>query len=509
MCDALLAKNDRAARVELSLVDWSREFLPHYFSLRASPMHAWLAERADAMHEERGARINVIGPRGHAKSTVITLAHVLRSAIELREPYIWIVSDTHSQAADHLANIKAELVDNELLAAAYPGAVGQGPRWRAGAIELANGAVVEAYGTGQKIRGRRHRQHRPTLIVCDDLENDGHANSPWLRRRSREWFDGSLLKAGTGRTNVVNLATALHVEALALRLARTPGWTSATFRAIAKWPENASLWIEWEAIYANVDNPRAAVDAWHYYETHRAEMDAGAELLWPEHEELYALMRMRAEGGHTAFEREKQGSPINPDDCEWPEEYFAEHIWFDEWPRRLAIRAMALDPSKGGKSRRGDYSAYVLLGVGANGEFYVEADLARRTTSQMVADGAALYLRFQPDTFGIEANQFQDLLAPCFAEEFRRQRVLGAAAKLLDNSVNKLVRIRRLGPHLAARRMRFKTGSPATRLLVEQLKSFPNADHDDGPDALEMALRLADEFASAPTFDDGLGSRLI
>ena len=31
-------------------------------------------------------------------------------------------------------------------------------------------------------------------------------------------------------------------------------------------------------------------------------------------------------------------------------------------------------------------------------------------------------------------------------------------------------------------------------LLVEKLRDFPNADHDDGPDALELAVRLAGEM---------------
>ena len=78
---------------------------------------------------------------------------------------------------------------------------------------------------------------------------------------------------------------------------------------------------------------------------------------------------------------------------------------------------------------------------------------------------------------------------------------------LLKNNVNKLVRIRRLGPHLAARRLRMKAGSPGTRLLVEQLKQFPVADHDDGPDALEMAVRLAAEMLRG-VVGDGLGNRL-
>ena len=69
-------------------------------------------------------------------------------------------------------------------------------------------------------------------------------------------------------------------------------------------------------------------------------------------------------------------------------------------------------------------------------------------------------------------------------------------------------RIRRLGPYLSSRRIRFKSDSPGTRVLVEQLQMFPVADHDDGPDALEMALRLAIEVIHGRTANDGLGSRL-
>ena len=54
-------------------------------------------------------KLNVVGPRGGAKSTIGSLAFVLRSAVEAREPYIWIVSDTKHQAVSHLENLKAEL----------------------------------------------------------------------------------------------------------------------------------------------------------------------------------------------------------------------------------------------------------------------------------------------------------------------------------------------------------------------------------------------------------------
>ncbi len=161
------------------------------------------------------------------------------------------------------------MLDNRLLAEDYPQAAGRGPVWRAGAIVLRNGVAIEAFGSGQRIRGRRRGAHRPTLIVCDDLQNDGHIQSALQRDHSRSWFHGTLMKAGTARTNVVNLATALHREALAMELHRRPGWKSRLFKAIQRWPENMSLWQQWEALFTDVENPRYRRTARTFYEQHR------------------------------------------------------------------------------------------------------------------------------------------------------------------------------------------------------------------------------------------------
>jgi predicted phage terminase large subunit-like protein len=471
-------------------------------------MHRWLSAQLEHISTRRGSKLNVLAPRGAAKSTIAALAYPLREALEGREPYIWLLSDTRHQAHAHLENIKNELTANAAIAAAYPHTTGKGPVWRSGSILLTNGVAVEAFGTGQRIRGRRFRAHRPTLIICDDLENDDQMRSPAAREHSRDWFHGTLLKAGTPETNIINLATALHRDALAMRLLHTPGWKSRVFRAIERWPEAMSLWHDWETIYTAIDRSDAQIMGRAFFELHRDEMETGARVLWPELEDLYTLMCMRAEGGRTAFEREKQNSPISPEQCEWPEDYFDESIWFDQWPRPMAIKTLAIDPSKGTDARRGDYSAIVLLGLDRRGTLYAEADLARRPVSQIVADGVELYRRFQPDAFGVEANQFQELLGTEFETEFRRQGVLAPRPKLIDNHVNKLVRIRRLGHYLATRKLKMKSDSPGTRLLVDQLRDFPAGDHDDGPDALEMALRLAEQLAAGANHNDGLPPQL-
>jgi predicted phage terminase large subunit-like protein len=131
----------------------------------------------------------------------------------------------------------------------------------------------------------------------------------------------------------------------------------------------------------------------------------------------------------------------------------------------------------------------IKLGLDSSMVLYCEADLQRRPTPQLVADGVEMARQFQPHVFAIEVNQFQQLLAAEFTRVAEAQQVLLPLVEL-DNQVNKQVRIRRLGTYLSQRRLRFKSCSAGTTLLVQQLQDFPVGDHDDGPDALEQALRV-------------------
>lgn len=477
---------------------WSRSYLPHYFTHQASSMHHWLFEQCDRSRQTRRARVNCVGPRDSAKSTVVSTAHGLRSAVEMTEQLIWLVGETAPQAEQNLAHIQAELTSNEQLARDYPDACGRGHTWRRDKIVLRNGVAIEAHGKGAAIRGRRERSNRPTLIICDDLQSNGAMESTDRRQKDWDWLTGVLLKAGSARTNVFNLSNAIHRDAIGMRLDRTAGWTSRVFCSIERWPSNMQLWSLWEDIYNNVADPEHGRKAEDFFDHHAAELLAGVELLWPDREDLLTLMKIRAEDGHQPFEREKQSRPINPETCEWPESYFDDHIWFEEWPAHFTLRAVALDPSKGKDSRRGDYSAFAKLQVTDN-VCYFDFDLARRPATEIVSDGVEILKEFLPQGFAVEAVQFQELLGADFLEAFERENIVGAPLYLLQNHANKQVRIRTLGPLLSQKRFKVKQNSPGASLTIAQMRDFPDkGSHDDGPDAAEMAIRLANFLLFGP-----------
>jgi predicted phage terminase large subunit-like protein len=478
----------------LQLDAWARKYLQGYFTRPFSLFHVWLVEHLQDLHTRRATRLALVAPRGSAKSTWISLAYPLWAALNRYEPYILIISDTQGQARLLLEAIKRELEDNPALAQAYPAAVDKGSPWGQDRIRLANGVVIEALGTGAKIRGRRNRAERPSLIIVDDPENDEHVTSTLQRERSWSWFNRAVANAGTPQTNILVLGTALHRDCLVLHLTRTAGWQARIFKAIEKWPERMDLWAGWEETYVDVEDPEHEVKAQQYYKQNRQAMDQGAVLLWPEREDLYTLMTLRATIGWAAFASEKQGDPVNPEACEWPSEYFdGPGFWFEQWPASLLFRVLSLDPSKGKDADKGDYSALVKIGIDKAGVMFVEADLQRRPTPQIVADVVEMVRQFKPDGFAIEINQFQELLCADFLRVGQEQRTHLPIFEI-NNQVNKNVRIRRLGPYLSQRKLRFKTRSPGTALLVQQLRDFPVGDHDDGPDAMEQGLRLLIEL---------------
>jgi hypothetical protein len=471
---------------------WFKTYLGHYITRPFSYMHRDFAINVThQLQTHRGSHVCRLAHRGSSKSSFFTLALPIYNACLGTEPYIMLCADTMPQARKYLASVKDELETNERLIEDYPHACGKGVEWTKNMIVTRNGICIEALGAGNSIRGRRHGSRRPSLIVIDDPENDRSKFSTTTREHKRDWFFNGVMKAGDADTNVVVIGTPLHKECLVSTLLKTPGWDKKIFRAFFKWPVRMDLWEQWEAIYSSVEaDSEARADE--FYREHEAEMIDGASVAWPELYSVLALMKMRAMG-HASFEQEMQCNPIDYALCEWGGMFDGDDLWFDDFPPRKdwAYSVIALDPSKGKDAKRGDYQAIVFLVVGKDGLFYVDCDMRRRPVRQLVTDMVSYCADMRPDVCVVESNQFQECIVNECEDEAVRRNLMTPIVPLECGGVNKIVRIRRLDPYVTRRRFRFKRRSPGARMLVEQASVVPTGDHDDGPDALEMAMRKA------------------
>lgn len=517
---------ERGLRRQLAAFDLSyfgRAYLPHYFIRKSPHFHEELdgiwtkgvlknlnpADDGKAVNREKGSRNVVAAPRGHAKSTNFTFKDDLHAILYGYKHYILILSDSSDQAEGFLEDIKTEIEDNANIIVDF-GELKGDKVWRTSCILTKNDIKVEAIGSGKKIRGRRHRNWRPDLIVLDDIENDENVNTPEQRQKLKNWFDKAVSKAGDTYTDIMYIGTILHYDSLLAKVLKNAKYDRAQYQAVISFADNTKLWDEWEGIYTNLFNDRHKEDAQAFYEAHESEMLAGTEVLWEEKLSYYDLMEMRVAEGVASFNSEMQNEPIDPDNATFNEEWFD---YYDpelmDWKERRYIFIGANDPSLG-KSKKSDTSSIINLALDMHtGYMYVaDASVEKRKPDVIIDDVIEMSRRLKRDynkgffKFGVETVQFQ-----YFFKEVMAQKSAAAGEYIpieeINSIANKMLRIESLQPVIKNKYLKFNREHKA---LLNQLKEFPMGRDDDGPDGLQMAVAVAQAVKGITT---GVGYRSV
>lgn len=507
--DALTGENGirkRLAAIDLEF--FGRAYFPHYFIKHSPEFHNDLdkiwrngvlkglypltPKMAKVISLKDGSRHAVAAPRGHAKSTVLTFKGSMHSLLYEYKHYIILLSDSSEQAEGFLESIKIELEENEAILEDFGNIAGK--VWRNNVILTTTNVKVEAIGSGKKVRGRKHRNFRPDLIILDDVENDEQVRTKEQRDKLFNWFTKAVSKAGDYYTDIVYIGTLLHYDSLLAKVLSNPRYTSKKYKAVINFSDS-DKWDIWEAIYTDLSNDNREVEALSYFEENREEMLKGTSVLWEEKNSYYDLMVSKVSDGDSAFNSELQNEPINPDECifneEWLDYYNEAEVNFRDSEYQFFG---FVDPSLG-KSKKSDYSAIVVLAKNkSTGYMFVEtADIERRHPDRIIEDVLQTEIRLKKTygkgfkKIGAETNQFQWFLKEQIAKESARRSLYLPLVEVNQHS-DKVMRIETLQPDIKNKYIKFNRRH---KRLLEQLVSFPMGSHDDGIDALEGARTIA------------------
>lgn len=222
---------DTRRHLARTMIGFCLVYLPHYFYLEPAEFHPELIKN---LSDPATRLLLVEGFRGSAKSVMGSLALPLWASLEKPDlyPFIIPVADTGLQASVNIANIKTELDNNTLLKQDYGAITGEmvedwtlesEEEWQAKNMLLSNGVRILARSRGQKVRGLRHREHRPKLVVVDDPEDLEWVRTKEKRDKTEKWLRGEVLPAVDERDGkVVVIGNRLHTDALIARLGRDP-----------------------------------------------------------------------------------------------------------------------------------------------------------------------------------------------------------------------------------------------------------------------------------------------
>ena len=444
------------ARVEACKADFllfAKTYLPHYIQCDFASMHR---EWAALVHQP-GDRV-VAAPREFAKSVLLSLALPLWAALSKRRHFIILISDTEDQAADLLSFCRLELEENPRLRQDFGDQVKAG-FWEANDFTLRSGVRFLAKGKRQKVRGVRNRQWRPDLVIVDDFEDDQTVLNQKLTDKGFEWLQGAV-KGALARDHQLWLIGQRLTSRCALSQAiEHEGWEAHVYSA-----EDESGHSTWPSRFSDKD-----------------------------------LRDKRRQMGTAVYSREYLNRPKPVGERIFREEWIKRYTlpWLQQYGSAIAVYGF-IDPSARA-AEHNDYKAIVYLGRTPDGLCPVLGAWLRHTSLDVLALKIYEdYPRLRPIRIGCESNGFQAVLHDLF-DTYAQRFGYVVPTQPVVHQVAKEYRISRMSPAVERGKILFPEGTdPDIALLIEQMIFYPDSGvHDDGPDALEGALALAEADAFA------------
>lgn len=427
--------------------------------------------------------VGIAAPRGHAKSTAITLAYTLACIVFRQRQFVLVVSDTYEQSVLFAQEIKRELQDNEDLQALFE--IESFPKESEGdfIVKFKDGyeARVISKGSGQKVRGLRWAGKRPDLIVGDDLENDEIVMNQERREKFRNWVFGALIpcKSPTGIVRIVG--TILHMDSFLERI-MPKEWDKNTIQDPLKDYSDKKIAGVWRSV------------------RYRAHDEGYSNILWPERFPENSLKEIRSmfieQGNPEGYYQEYLNKPLDPSTAMFK---MSDFLPMDSDDKKLAKNYyVGMDLAVSTKERR-DYSVFVVGGVDENSILHIVHVIRERMDSRdSVETLFKLQEKYKPVAFFIETGIIEKSLGPFIKAEMPARNQW---PNLVTFSVtkDKMARARSINARMRSDGVKFDKSKDWYHEFEHELLTFPRDKHDDQVDAISWLGLGLDKLIEAPT----------
>jgi predicted phage terminase large subunit-like protein len=437
--------------------------------------------------------VALAAPRGHAKTTGMTVSYGLATLLFRERKFMLLVSDTESQAAMFLGYFKEQLQENTALVELFgikrneKGLVQFVKETETDIIvEMEDGHKfrVIAKGAEQKLRGLIWNGTRPDIILCDDMENDELVMNKDRREKMRRWFYSALMPCISSKGIIRVVGTILHMDSLLERLMPKPydRWSHQ---------EPLKLWSEvrrngWKSIK---------------YRAHNEDFTA---VLWPEKHNAASLKEKKEQytgmGMPDVYSQEYLNVPIDETLA-----FFKRHDFIartDEDKKRKYTYYMTVDLAIS-EADKADYSVFIISGVDENRNIHVIDVIRERLDGRDIVDTLIELQRiYDFEIVGIEEMQVSKSIGPFLNEEMLKTGVFLNIAKLKNGNKDKIARARSIQARMRAGSVKFEMGADWYPGFEEELTRFPRDVHDDQVDAFAYLGLLLNSLVEAPTNEE-------
>ena len=448
------------------------------------------------------------------------------------EEFILIVGRNERMARQRITEIRQVLERNPLIRQDFGDLVGD--PWSKTETDTNNGVGLRPLGRGSSPRGALLGDVRPTLKLCDDIEDPKRCLNPELREEDRDWFMTDFMYAGdlgSKHSNTMIVDTVKHPESLSEHLRTVPGWETLRFEAVRHpkdiyHPTAEYLWKEWERFYSDttLDDLARESNADAFYKEHENEMTTGVSLLWEDELPYLRVRKEVVERGYHSVMRELQNDARDPSMALFNMDEAITFSVTDEGFHRSDGRVVPwhdiggfttyLDTMGGRDAVANSYACAVvvawepLLGgqsmnpdslSGVNG-YVMLAWMERAPLTEQMENAILLAQRaeamlapaYPKSNFVCEQRPDKDGTIKMSTDHafraMKERHRFQSAVTYHEQHQNKEDRIETLEPAIANGWLAFNERELPPEFW-KQFRQFPSADHNDAPDAVQGACR--------------------
>lgn len=437
--------------------------------------------------------VAIAAPRGHAKTTGITVSYGLATLLFRERKFMLLVSDTEAQAMMFLGFFKEHLQDNQELIELFGL-----KRNEKGLVQFIkdteSDVIVEfedghkfriiAKGAEQKLRGLIWNGTRPDIILCDDFENDELVINKDRREKMRRWFYSALLPCRSANGIVRMVGTILHMDSLLERHMPKP-WDKFSHN------EPLRLWSE------------KRIGGWVGVK-YRAHSEDFQHILWPDRWPPVKLKAERenyiAQGMPDAYSQEYLNVPLDETVA-----YFKRSD-FLAIPKELNKNTlhwyMTVDLAIS-EQERADYSVFLIAGVDEQKNIHIKRVVRERLDGKAIVDLLIQLQRiYNFEAVGIEEMQVSKAIGPFLREEMVRSQVFLNIVMMKHKGKDKLARARSIQARVRAGTVYCDKNADWYQAFEDECTRFPRDAHDDQVDAFAYLGLLLDMLVEAPTKEE-------
>ena len=436
--------------------------------------------------------VAIAAPRGHAKSTGVTLGYGLATLLFRERKFMLLVSDTEAQASLFLGAFKQELQDNNELIELF-GLKKNDKGLVQFAKDTETDIIVEcedghkfriiAKGAEQKLRGLIWNGSRPDIIMCDDMENDELVLNKERREKMRKWFKGALLPCRSDNGIVRMVGTILHADSLLERMMPNPSDNMTVKEELKQYSLRKGMWKSVK------------------YRAHNSDF---SKLLWASKKsaaEFKMLYEEAVKDGTTdIYSQEYLNEPIDESVSFFRKSDFLS-ITQDDRQKKLNYYITAdLAISE---SEKADFSVFVVAGVDEDKVIHVKNVIRERMDGKGLVDTfLALQRLYDPVAMGVEDMQVSKAIGPFLREEMIKNNTYISLLPLKHGGKDKTTRARSIQARLRAHGVKLDKEGDWYPLFENEMLSFPRGKHDDQVDAFAYLGLLLDLLIEAPTREE-------